>query len=72
MYLSSSPQEDHTHLVRVLSTHFYKSWKSQSGGSDKWTVTESTRHSVKNTVSQIMSKCPTYSRESDSELGLVE
>lgn len=66
-------QEDYLHLVKVLSTRLCKSCRSSATNcpEDKWTVTESIRQRVRDTVTELMTKCSTYSKELDSELGLL-
>ena len=58
-------QEDYLHLVKKLTTRVCKSSKSKPSTADKWDITDSVRSEVRDLVNEVMSKCTTYTPESD-------
>ena len=64
-----SLQEDYMHLLRVLSTRYFKMKKIT--GEKGWEVTNAMKQTVIDQVSQLMARCSVYCKESDSELGLM-
>ena len=59
-------QEDYTHLLRVLSTRYFKA-RSEKG----WELTDIMKQEIAEIVAQVLAKCSIYSQESDIDLGLT-
>ena len=67
-FLYPFSQDDYPHLLKVLSTQYYKLRRNQ--GLKDWIVTEARKEEIQNIVIGVMSKCSVYSHQMDSELGL--
>ena len=59
-------QEDYTHLLRVLSTRYFKSFKSKK----QLKFTDDTKMEIRSIVSQVMNS--TYYKDAESSIGLIQ
>ena len=65
-YLYCLLQDDYTHLLRVLSTRYFKARKNKS-----WELTDVMKKEIAEIVAQVLAKCFVYSQESDIDLDLT-
>ena len=64
-------KEDYTHLLRILSTNYFKSLKSKQR-KKQWKFTDDTEKDIQAIVSQVMNNCTTYSKDIDLSFGPIQ